>query len=194
MMEIIVQRPLCKLNDSLRMKVGMLITKLIHLKMIVHKESGSTVSETVPKSHDQDATNSQETRPKVHSDDIPTTSAHSDMRVEFTKESNQIEDEGFGIEPDENGEYTVKSTDDDKVYEDVDHNEEDPTGTSGDHDKSSDVQENQDDGKEKEPLLKGQDRKSTDKKRKKKKKSKDILQGQDNQKEKKPLLKGHDNT
>ncbi|XP_077969141.1 uncharacterized protein LOC120343835 isoform X2 [Styela clava] len=166
------------------------------------QESGSTVSETVPKSHDQDATNSQETRPKVHSDDIPTTSAHSDMRVESTKESNQIEDEGFGIEPDENGEYTVKSTDDDKVYEDVDHNEEDPTGTSGDHDKSSgkktkkkkDVQENQDDGKEKEPLLKGQDRKSTDKKRKKKKKSKDILQGQNNQKERKPLLKDHDNT
>nr|XP_039268789.1 protein PFC0760c-like [Styela clava] len=102
------------------------------------QESGTTVAETVPKSHDQDATNSQETRPKVHSNDIPTSSAHSDMRVEFTKESNQTEEEGLGIEPDENGDYTVKSNDDDEVYEDVDHNEEDPTGTSGDHDKTSD--------------------------------------------------------
>ncbi|XP_077968750.1 uncharacterized protein LOC120343837 [Styela clava] len=91
------------------------------------QESGS--AETVPKSHDRDATNSQETRPKVIDDDIPSSTAHSDMRVEFRKDSNRIKIEGLGIEPDENREYTVKSTDDDKVYGDVDNNEDDPNGT-----------------------------------------------------------------
>ncbi|XP_077969345.1 uncharacterized protein LOC144423046 isoform X2 [Styela clava] len=166
--------------------------------------SESSVSETVPKSHDQDATTSQETRPKVHDVAIPMIIVHSERRVEFRKDSIQIENETLGIAPDENGDYTVKLTDEDKVYEDVDNIEEDPTGKSGDHDKLSekkvkkkkDVQEDQDDARELKPLLDKQDRRSSDKEKMKKKKPEDsdIQQEKDDGNESQALLKDEGKT